>query len=159
VLATVTSTISYANLASLAVNGGFGGNTISVLNTAAGTNTTVNSGNGVDVVHVFATTGPLTVNTQQGGTAPGFQGFEEVFVGGPAGTAGTLETIQGPLSVNTLGRPGVDYATMALFDAATSAPETYTVTRDTITRSGAAPINYHVTNQLEFHLGSGGNQV
>src|SRR5262249_34351187 len=67
VLATVTSTISYANLASLAVNGGFGGNTISVLNTAAGTNTTVNSGNGVDVVHVFATTGPLTVNTQQGG--------------------------------------------------------------------------------------------
>ena len=139
---------------SLTVNGGYGGNTITIQNTAAQANTTVNSGNGVDNVYVQGTTGPLTVNTQQGGTAPGFNGFEGVIVGGPAGTAGTLNTIQGVLTINTLGRPGVDYATVALFDTATTAPETYILTSDTIRRSGAAPIYYRVTNQLEFHLGS-----
>jgi Ca2+-binding RTX toxin-like protein len=146
-------------VANLTIDGGYGGNLIGVLDTAAGTNTTLNTGNGVDTTYVFATTGPLAVNTQQGGVTPGFHGFENVFVGGPAGSAGTLDTIQGPLTINTLGRPGVDFATVALFDLATTTPETYTVTSNTILRSGAAPIYYRVTNQLEFRLGSGGNIV
>jgi streptogramin lyase len=151
--------ITYSGVSNLTVDGGYGGNLIGVLNTAAGTNTTVNSGNGVDTVYVFATTGPLAVNTQQGGMTPGFHGFDTVIVGGPVGAAGTLNTIQGPLTINTLGRPGMDYATVALFDMATTTPETYMVTSNTIFRSGAAPIYYRVTNALEFHLGSGGNLV
>jgi streptogramin lyase len=146
-------------VANLTIYGGYGGNLIGVLDTAAGTTTTLNTGNGVDHVYVFATTGPLTVNTQQGGTAPGFHGFETVIVGGPVGNAGTLDTIQGALTINTLGRPGVDFASVALFDLATIIPETYTITSNAILRSGAAPIYYRVTNELEFRLGSRGNIV
>ena len=158
-LQTVISTISYTGLADLTVNGGYGGNLVGIHDTAMGTNTTVNSGNGVDHVSVFATTGPLTINTQQGGTAPGFQGFESVAVGGPIGYPGTLDTIQGTLTINTVGRPAVDYASVEFVDMATTTPETYTVTSDTILRSGAAPIHYRVTNELAFLLGSGGNLV
>jgi hypothetical protein len=146
-------------VSNLTIDGGYGGNLIGVLNTAAGTNTTLNTGNGVDTTYVFATTGPLAVNTQQGGVTPGFHGFETVIVGGPVGNAGTLDTIHGALTVNTLGRPGVDFATVALFDLATTTPETYTITSNSILRSGAAPIYYRVTNELEFRLGSGGNTV
>jgi hypothetical protein len=152
---TVTSTVVYSGLADLTLNGGPGGNQIAVQNTAAETNTTVNFGLGVDFGYVDGTTGPLTVNTQ-GSTGSGFNGFEDVFVG--AGTD-SLSGIQGPLTVNTLGRPGLDYATLALFDQATTAHETYTVTSSEVLRSGAAPIYYRVTNQMEFHLGSGGNLV
>jgi hypothetical protein len=152
---TITSSINYSGLANLTVNGGPGGNTFTVQDTAGGTNTTVNTGYGIDFVYVDATTGPLTVNTQ-GSTGSGFNGFEDAFVG--AG-ADSLSGIQGPLTVNTLGRPGLDFATLALFDQATTAHETYTVTSNEVLRSGAAPINYRVTNQLEFHLGSGGNLV
>jgi hypothetical protein len=157
-LQTVISSISYTGLADLTVNGGPGGNLVGIHDTAAATNTTVNSGNGVDFVYVFATTGPLAVNTQQGGPPPGVQ-HEGVFVGGPVGAAGTLDTIQGPLTINTVGRPNMDFATVALLDMATTTPETYTVTSDTVLRSGAAPIHYRVTNELEFHLGRGGNTV
>jgi streptogramin lyase len=155
------TTIDYtnANLTSLTILGGAFGNVFGVKNTPAGASTTLDSGNGVDTVYVEATTGPLTVNTQQGGTSPGFHGFEGVLVGSPAGTPGTLDDIQGPLTINTLGRPGVDYASVAFFDAATTVPETYTITNNTIFRSGAAPIYYRVTNELEFRLGSGGNIV
>lgn len=143
---------------SLTVNGGYGGNTIVVQNTAAGTNTTVNSGNGVDVVYVTATTGPLNVNTQQSSIGPGFGGFEGVWVGfNPKGN--TLDPIQGAVNVNTVARPGIDYADLEVVDTATTAPETFTVTKDTILRTGAAPIHYHVTNSLDFFLGKGGNAV
>jgi streptogramin lyase len=147
--------ITYVGISNLIVDGGYGGNMIAVTNTASGTNTTVNSGNGIDFVYVRGTTGPLSVNTQ-GSTGSGFNGFEVVIVG--AGTA-SLSGIQGALTVNTLGRPGLDYTTMALFDTVTTTPETYTLTDNTILRSGSAPIYYRVTNQLQFYLGSGGNLV
>src|SRR5262249_47093729 len=143
--------ITYVGISNLIVDGGYGGNMIAVTNTAGGTNTTVNSGLGIDLVYVRGTTGPLSVNTQ-GSTGSGFNGFEVVIVG--AGTA-SLSGIQGALTVNTLGRPGLDYATMALFDTATTTPETYTLTDNAILRSGSAPIYYRVTNQLQFYLGSG----
>jgi streptogramin lyase len=146
-------------VANLTIDGGYGGNLIGVLNTAAKTNTTVNSGDDVDTVYVFATTGPLAVYTQQGGNPAPFHGFDTVIVGGPVGNPGTLDTIKGPLTINTVGRPGMDYASVAFFDIAATTPETYTITSNTILRSGAAPITYRVTNELEFRLGSGGNLV
>jgi hypothetical protein len=146
---------------SLVVDGGFGGNTIIVQNTNAGTNTTVNSGSGVDFVYVSATTGPLTVNTQQSSTGPGFGGFEAVWVGLNANpNASTLDNIRGPLTVNAVGRPGIDYADLEIVDTAAQGPHTFTVTGDTITRTSAAPIHYRATNSLDFFLShAGGNTV
>jgi len=107
-------------------------------------------------VYVRGTTGPLAVNTQSS-TGSSFNGFEDVIVG-TAG-AGSLSGMQGALTVNSLGRPSLDYATLALFDTATTTFETYTITSNTIIRSCAGPIYYRVTKQLEFCLGSGGNLV
>jgi hypothetical protein len=146
-------------VSSLTIDGGYGGNAISVQNTALGTSTTINSGNGVDVVDVSATTGPLTVNTQQSSVGPAFGGFEAVNVGVRAGVASTLDGIQGPLTVNTVGRLGIDYADLEIYDSAATAPEQFTITNNTILRSGAAPIHYTVTNELDFFLGSGGDTV
>jgi hypothetical protein len=145
-------------VAKLTVDGGLGGNTIVVKNTAAGTNTTVNSGNGVDTVYVEGTTGPLTVNTQQTSPGPGSGGFDSVWIGFSA--AGyTLDTIQGAVTVNAIGRPGIDYANVAIDDSAEKSAEQFTITSNTIQRSGAALITYTVTNELDFFLGSGGNTV
>jgi hypothetical protein len=156
---TVTTTIDYSNLSSLTTNGGFGGNTIAVKSTAAGTSTTVNSGNGVDNVYVERTTGPLTVDTQQSSTTQAFGGFESVSIGTLNGNANTLDGIQGVVTVNTVDRPNLDFGDLLVYDSAATKPEQYTFTRDTIVRSGAAPIYYHVTNQLFAYLGKGGNMV
>jgi hypothetical protein len=153
-------TIFYGpGVASLTVDGGYGGNTITVLDTAAATSTTVNSGNGVDFVYVNATTGALSVNTQRSSTGPGFGGFEGVWIGlNPNGS--TLDNIQGAVNVNTVGRPGIDYADMEVVDTAAKGPHTFAVTGDTITRTGSAPIHYQVTNSLDFFLSrAGGNTV
>ena len=153
---TVTSTIDYSGLGNLTVNGGPGGNTITVQNTAAGTNTTVNSGNGLDVVYVRGTTGPLTVNTEQGNAPGGSQGFDNVVVGSLVPNVGyVLDSIQGALTVNTVQGLG----NLALYDTAATTSEQYTLTSDTITRSGMAPIHYLVSNELFFFLGNGGNNV
>jgi hypothetical protein len=148
--------ITYSGIANLTVDGGFGGNTIGVTNTAAATNTTLNSGNGPDVIYVWGTTGPLTVNTQQGNLPGGGVGFDGVEVGSFVPNVGyTLDSIQGALTVNTSQGGG----NLALLDSAATASEQYTVTKDTITRSGMAPIHYLVTNELSFLLGSGGDNV
>jgi streptogramin lyase len=149
--------ITYSGVANLTVDGGYGGNLIGVTNTAAGTTTTLNSGNGVDTVYVRATTGPLTVNTQQSNIGPGFGGFEAVIVGQPTALGFTLDGIQGALTVNRVARPGMDYGDLALYDTGATSGENYTMTSNTFLRSGAAPIYYSVTNELFSYLGSGGN--
>src|SRR5262249_6165370 len=58
-----------------------------------------------------------------------------------------------------VGRPNLDFADLEVVDNATSTPEAFTVTNDTILRSGAAPIHYRATNELDFFLGKGGNDV
>ena len=151
------ATIFYGpGVAALTVDGGYGGNTIGVQNTAAATNSTVNSGIGLDVVYVWATTGPLTVNTQQGNAPGGGVGFDAVLVGARIPNVGyTLDTIQGDLIVNTVG----GYGDLFLYDTATITSEQFSVTSDRITRSGMAPIQYLISNELAFYLGSGGNSV
>jgi hypothetical protein len=153
------TTIDYtnANLTSLTILGGAGGNTFDVKNTPAGAVTTLDSGNGVDTVYVEGTTGPLTVNTQQSSTGPGFGGFEAVYVGKFTASGFTLDGIQGALTINTVARPGIDYGNLALYDNGATASQNYTMTSNTILRSGMAPIYYSVTNELFFYLGSGGN--
>src|SRR5262249_22296354 len=116
------ATIDYTNasLTSLTINGGYGGNTFVVQKPPAGANTTLNAGNGVDTVYVVGTTGPLTVNTQEQDTA----GFDSVWIGfGQDGY--TLDSIQGAVTVNTIGRPGVDYANLAIDDSAEKSPEQF----------------------------------
>jgi streptogramin lyase len=154
------TTIDYtnANLTSLTILGGAFGNVFEVKNTPAGANTTLNSGNGVDTVYVEATTGPLTVNTQQSSTGTDFGGFEAVYVGKFNGMGYTLDAIQGALTVNTLDRPGTDYGDLAILDNGATASQTYTLANHTFLRSGAAPIYYTVTNELFVYLGSGGNK-
>src|SRR5262249_21632809 len=86
-------------------------------------------------------------------------GFESVWIGlNPSGS--TLDNIQEAVTVNAVGRPGIDYADLEIVDTAAQGPHTFTVTANTITRSGAAPIHYQVTNSLDFFLRrAGGNTV
>lgn len=59
-------TFTAAQLSGLTVKGGSGGNVIYVAATPSGITTNVNSGTGADFVQVLATTGPLTVQGQNG---------------------------------------------------------------------------------------------
>jgi hypothetical protein len=100
---------------------------------------TLNGGAGGNVFDVQSTVAPTTINGQRRDTVN-------------VGAGGSVQQIVGPLSVDTA-------STMIVDDSATTTPETYTVSASTIVRSGAAPISYRVTNQLELRLGSGGNLV
>ncbi len=96
-----TTSVSYAGVQSLLVEGGLSGNTVTVQGTATNTATTILAGAGNDVVNVLATGvgGPLTVN--------GAGGSDLVRVGSVSASAadtgregGTLANIQGVVTVS-----------------------------------------------------------
>jgi hypothetical protein len=147
-LAPATIDYTNANLSSLTINGGYGGNTFYVTNTPAGASTTINTGTGTDIVYVGATTGPLTVNLHHSGI-----GFDGVQVGA---FTRDLDPIQGAVTLNP--SPAGPYeSTFAVFDDADTTGRTFTVTGTTISRPGAATITYGSSNEIELFLGSGGN--
>jgi hypothetical protein len=74
--------------------------------------------------------GTATTVTTQPGVAPNF-----VFVDA---SGKTLDNIRGPLNLD-----GANFSQLVVTDTGTSADETYTLTQDTISRTGAAAITYH----------------
>jgi hypothetical protein len=127
--------ISYrpVNLGALNVNGGSGGNTFTVNNTAKNNFlavTTLNSGSGNDTVLVRGTTGPLNVHAEAG--------VDKITIGS---VFNTLDTIQGPVLADA-GDSGFDLDLLTVNDQGSTTPHTYTFAPFTIDRSGAARITF-----------------
>jgi hypothetical protein len=127
-------------LSSLTVNGGAGPNSFIVDDTASGTLTTINTGNGIfHEIDVQATTGPLDVNL--GG------GASEVNIS-PA--AGNLHNIQGDLSVT-----GTSGGALTLYDQDNSLAYPYTLDSSSVSRQDVASITYSGLSQITLYGGSG----
>jgi hypothetical protein len=133
---------------------GSGGNVFTVNGTGLnGQTTTITTGRGSGVNdHVFvaatSASGPVTVNLQNDSTTA------------PAGvTLGgnnrTLDNILAPVTVNTLSG-GSD---LGLVDDQTVAGQTYTVTANTVTRSGRLLATYQITNELSLYASHGTNII
>jgi hypothetical protein len=146
---TGSNLITYGNpyIDSVNIFGGNGGNRYVISDTYVFSSTTLNTGSGTeDVVNVQRTTGPLTVNVQGNGDA--------VNVGS---AAQTLDTIQGPLTVNGASTNGFYY--LDLLDMGTLSAKTYTLTANSIARAGAAAISYRNTPRLTLYGARGGNTI
>jgi acrosin len=132
------------NLAALTVSGGTAANTFTVNNTGTGSLTTINSGTGNgSAVSVRGTTGPLTINLQNT--------LSNVTIGS---TANSLDPIQGAISLS-----GMAVGQVAVLDQGTSAAKTYTIGAASLTRTGAAAINYTNVFSMTLNCGSGGNLI
>jgi RTX calcium-binding nonapeptide repeat (4 copies) len=143
-----------ADLRSLAIHAGSGGNTFRIHDTPTsatpgGLTTSVDTGIGGDMVTVDGTTGALDLNTQGGN--------DNVFVGS---TNGGLGRIQG--AVVLPGAGGHD--TLTFNDQLTTTPENFTLTVDQLTRVAAdgltddmAPISFTSFETIALNVGSGGS--
>ncbi len=130
------------DLNALTVNGGAGGNTFTVANTPGGAGvptTTLNSGTGADDVNVEATTGPLTVEGQNGA--------DTVTIG----DAGSVQQIAAPVTVSNQN----NFTELEVDDSADAGARAATVGAASITGLAPAPINY-VANDLSALTIDGG---
>jgi acrosin len=128
----------------LTVNGGRGANTYTVNAPIAYQDTTLNTGSGNgSTVNVQATTHPLAVNLQNT--------LSSVNIGS---TANSLDPIQAAVSLS-----GLAAALVRIMDQGTSVAQTYTVGASSLTRTGAAAINYTSVFSLTLNGGSGGNTI
>jgi hypothetical protein len=157
--------IDYANLASLTVSLGSGGNGVTIASTPAPT--TVNSGSGVDTVTLVSTAFATTVNTQGGNdnvyvrstnaatTITTGSGTDTILVGSLAPAAGgVLNNIQGGLTINGDGTDNLTFD-----DTGSSVGKTGTLTSSTLTglAMGASGATYSGIATLTMNLGSGGD--
>lgn len=117
------------DIRSLNVFAGDGDNTFNIRNTnlstsPAGTMTTVKTGNGNDIISVYGTSGPLTIDGQAG--------WNQITLGGARGQAGTLDRIQGAVTLR-----GQDEALndVVITDSATMAANSYSMTATQLVRS------------------------
>jgi hypothetical protein len=118
-----------ADLSSLTINGGTGGNTFTVASTpsnAFGLSTTLNSGTGADTVTVQTTTGPLTVNGQDG--------RDTVTIG----NAGNTQGIRGAVSVTN----AASFTALTVDDSADAVSRTATINVGAVLGLSPAAINY-----------------
>jgi hypothetical protein len=136
-----SSAITLANLSSLRVDGGTGGNTFNVSGTASGVTTTLNTGTGNDTVNVHATTGGLLVNGQDGADTANL------------GNAGSAQSIQGAVSINNAG----SFTSVTVDDSADTTGRTVAVGVSAITGLTPATVNYSDTNHLVLDGGTGSN--
>jgi hypothetical protein len=121
------ATVSYANVQSLILDGGSGGNTINVLSTTAGTHLAINAGGGTNTVTFGGLLPPLTGKL--------------------------FGTIQGNVSVNGQGGS----TTVVVDDSAANAPATFTLSNGGVSRSNTATVSYANVQSLVVDGGSGGN--
>ncbi len=134
-LAPPTASINYmgSQLASLTINGGHGVNTYNVQSTPG-----LGGERGV----------PVTLNLAPPTSIVGPGGTDFVNVGSPAGT---LASIQGPLTVNGLSGTTVS---LTLNDQGANAGQSYLFSGAKLTRSGAAPITYSGVAAMQINAGT-----
>jgi hypothetical protein len=141
------------DLAGLTINGGFGSNLYTIANTQAsavtgGNLTWLNTGTGVDLVQVRATTGALFINGQGGGGADVIS----------LGNAGSLDGFYAPVYIND----GPSYFTVNVYDTADgSGHQNVTLSSDALTglTRPAAPIYFGPLSlkALNVNAGDGDN--
>ncbi|MGA2497783.1 MAG: FG-GAP-like repeat-containing protein, partial [Tepidisphaeraceae bacterium] len=141
-----------ADISSLTINGGSGGNTFVVNNTTAFAPTTLNAGTGADSVNVLGT-GNNTLNIH------GQAGQDTVTLGGNSAPPLGMQGLNGTINVdNTLG-----FTSLVLDDALDTAGRTALLFNDgtngQITGLAPATVNYTNTalSGLTVHGGGGGN--
>jgi hypothetical protein len=145
------ATITYGSLPMNFVNVNVGGghNTCNVTNTGALNLTTLNTVAAADaVINVEATAPSRALTIQENGGGEGSVNFSP--------TAHNLDAIQGTVTVN----PVSGFANVVANDQAHTANTTYTQSGATLTRSGAATINYGPSpglNVVTVNGGSGAN--
>jgi serine protease len=133
--------ISYANLGSLTVYGGSGGNTVTVVATPGGIPTVLGSGTGADSVTVLATGagGSLTVNGQAG--------VDTVTLG----NAGNLDQILGPVTVNN----PLGSTNLIVDSSAASSAQTITLNSTQVAGAAPAAVTYANVSTLTVKGGPG----
>jgi hypothetical protein len=128
---------------------GAGGETFTVLNTLAGSSTTLQGYGGGDVVNVRATSGPLTVATRGGPRT------NVITVGSKAPAfGGVVDLIQGGLTVI-----GAGADTLIVDDTGSTRRKKGYLTATTLTGlgMGAPGITFSGLAALQIHLGPGGS--
>ncbi len=138
--------ITYSSLAQLTLNGGGGGNTITVQGTARNTDTYLNSGSGADAIYVRAT-GPGAL------TAVAAESSDDVIEVGNA--AHGLDDLAGNLDVE--GGSGTDALT--LHDEMTGAGQTFSITAGGVYRADGRRVFYGTVESLKLNGGAFGNTV
>ena len=108
------------------INGSSGANTYNIRNTHAGMNTVLNAGSGNDVVNV-----------------------------GSGGNTSTLDSIQGPLTVNSQ----TSQTALNFNDQGSTTGQAYALTSTSLSRSGAATITYDPVTSLAINAGSGNDSL
>jgi acrosin len=131
--------ITYANLRTLTVDGGSGGNTFTITGTPAAT--FLNSGTGADTVMVQATSQALTVNGQNGPDTV---------------TVGNAHSIQGINGAVTIINPAGATA-LTVDDSADGTGRIATLGASALTGLAPAAINYSKLSALTVDGGTGGN--
>lgn len=126
-LAPATILFDPTELSALITNGGSGGNFFTVADTPGNpVTTTLNSGTGADVVAVQGTTGPLTVNGQNG--------LDRVNVG----EMGTVGRLRGDLQVTNAG----GFTALTVDDSGDAMMRTVSINSGAITGLAPAAIRY-----------------
>jgi hypothetical protein len=140
------ATIAYQGVAQLglACHFGDGGNQVNVLGTSSIASTGIDAGKGGDTVNVRATAGSLTVTLQNSANT--------VNVGS---TDNSLDPIQGAIVLNGPSQG----AALNLNDQGTGISKAFTLTANTIDRTGTARITYSNVTSLTVNSGSGGATV
>jgi hypothetical protein len=136
--------ITYSSIQNLVLNTDSGADTVTIQSTAAGTATTVNTGDGTDVINVVRTTGLLTVNTGAGN--------DTFNVGDDTNRLRHQGTV--------LLHGGTGNNTLNINDQGTQTAETYTITNAQVNRTaGVGPIRYSNIANLVVNTGSGNARV
>jgi hypothetical protein len=119
-----------------------------VINYTAGdvTNLTVNGGSGPNnIYNVQSTAGGTSVILNAG------SGNNDNVNVGSGGVTSTLDAVQGALTVNSQ----TSLTALHILDGGSASGHTYTLTANTLSRSGAALITYDPVTQLTIAAGSG----
>jgi hypothetical protein len=122
------------------INGGNGSKTYNITGTETNGVTTLNTGDGNDTVNVQATTGVLNINEGNGNDTVNI-----------SSSAHNLNTIQG--AVNIAGGAGNEV--LVVSDQSNSSNLTYTMTATSLSRPGAAAINYVLMTSVTLNGGTG----
>jgi Concanavalin A-like lectin/glucanases superfamily len=135
-----------ADLGSLLIRTGAGGNNFRIHDTPAVVTTSIFTGSGNDRVEVDGTRGPLSLNVQGGGN--------NIFIGTPNET---FETIQGPISLRGPGGGN----TVRIDNQRSSASQvlTHTVTATSYKRTGVALVTLNDIAQFALWCGAAADTI
>jgi len=113
--------------------------------TYSGFKTVVFNGSSGGNAIIVGSTAAGTSTTINGGA-----GYNEFVLGFP------LDNLKGPTTLHAGGDP---YSYVIFNDSEAAAGQTYTLTANTLTRSGIAPITWDTMNQVILYMGSGDDHV